>query len=276
MIYTMPIEEVIQNRKSVRTYNNTSLTQEQKNRINEYMNTVSSPLEGKIRFQLIDGAGNPDASAKYGTYGFIKGARQFIGIAASKGDKDALLNVGYTFEKIVLFLASINLGTCWLGGTFNRSDFAIAMNLQEDETIPIVSPIGMAAVNQGMLNSMMRKLAKSDNRKPFNENFFNGNFETPLSQQNAGDYLVPLEMLRLAPSASNSQPWRVLKIANCYHFYMQNKYPAPDMSIINMGIAMCHFELTAIEKGLKGSWISGETPGQKADDLIYIRTWQAD
>lgn len=276
MIFSMPIEQLIQKRKSVRTFSGVLLSAAQKAQIHDYMNSVTSPFSGRVRFQLIDQEDNAEAPAKVGTYGFIKGASQFIGIAVKKEDHDVFLNVGYTFEKIVLFLTSMNLGTCWLGGTFKRSDFEKAMNLQADEAIPIVSPVGMAAQSQNFRERMMRKLAKSDNRKPFDEIFFNGSFETPLLKQDAGDYLVPLEMLRLAPSASNSQPWRVLKSDNQFHFYMQNKYPMMDLSLNDVGIAMCHFYLTAIEKGLKGSWMMDENHEQNADGLLYIRTWKAE
>ena len=35
----------------------------------------------------------------------------------------------------------------------------------------------------------------------------------------AGDYARPLEMVRLAPAATNAQPWRVRKARDVYHFY---------------------------------------------------------
>ena len=35
-------------------------------------------------------------------------------------------------------------------------------------------------------------------------------FAEPLTEEEAGDYQFPLEMLRLAPSAVNKQPWRVV------------------------------------------------------------------
>lgn len=50
--------------------------------------------------------------------------------------------------------------------------------------------------------------------------FFNRNFYTPLNPNDSDEYLEPLEMLRLAPSAMNKQPWRVLKEDNTLHFYI--------------------------------------------------------
>lgn len=33
----------------------------------------------------------------------------------------------------------------------------------------------------------------------------------PLEKEEAGNYEAALEMVRIAPSASNKQPWRILK-----------------------------------------------------------------
>ena len=70
-----------------------------------------------------------------------------------------------------------------------------------------------------------------------------------------------LEAGRLAPSTVNGQPWRILKAEgqNLFHFYLQRKrtyerIPGVDLQRIDMGIAMCHFELTAQELNLRGRW----------------------
>lgn len=51
-------------------------------------------------------------------------------------------SLGYVFEKIVLYITSLGLGTCWLGGSFNKADFEKAITLEEDEFIPVISPMG--------------------------------------------------------------------------------------------------------------------------------------
>ena len=96
--------------------------------------------------------------------------------------------------------------------------------------------------------------------------FFHGTAGQPLTRQHAGDYAIPLDMLRLAPSASNKQPWRVVKDGLAWHFYLQRTrgynsgiasrlLKIPDLQRVDMGIAMCHFALTAAEIGLGGRWV---------------------
>lgn len=93
-------------------------------------------------------------------------------------------------------------------------------------------------------------------------------------------------MLRLAPSASNHQPWRVVQDGGCFHFYFQCTpghgpgSPAfvllniADLQRVDMGIAMCHFELTAREFGLIGQWERRKMDLAKLSGTPeYIVTW---
>jgi len=207
---------------------------------------------------------------KLGTYGFISGARSFIVGILDKQEKDAL-EFGYLFEKIVLFATDLGLQTCWLGGTFNKSHFKQNTNLLENEFIPIVSPVGFKREKPRFLESAMRNVVGADKRKPWNELFFEGNSTVLLSEDNAGSYAVPLEMVRLGPSASNKQPWRIIKDKNAFHFFLcrTNGYGVTsyDMQKNDIGIAKCHFELSANELGLKGTW-------QEMKNINALNGWE--
>jgi len=92
-------------------------------------------------------------------------------------------------------------------------------------------------------------------------------------------------MVRLGPSASNNQPWRILRTGNDWHFHLQRTpgyrkgffqriLRLADLQQIDMGIAMCHFALSAAEKGMRGEWAVREEPIGRADDRMeYIVTW---
>jgi hypothetical protein len=48
-----------------------------------------------------------------------------------------------------------------------------------------------------------------------------------------------------------------------------------DLQRVDMGIAMCHFELTAREAGLSGEWLRAEPDIEKPDSLTeYVVTWR--
>lgn len=115
--------------------------------------------------------------------------------------------------------------------------------------------------------------------------FFQDSFASPLAREAAGPYTGPLEMVRLGPSASNKQPWRILRAGHDWHFYLQRTkgYRAgffqrilrlADIQRIDIGIAMCHFELAAREVGLQGEWVAHEPAIEKTGPLMeYIVSW---
>lgn len=253
----MPVEDVIRTRLSVRTYQHQSVEVEVKFKISTYIETLENPFGSKISFRLIESS-EPVNGAKLGTYGIIKGATDFIGVTVKRGE-NAELSVGYAFEQLILYMTSIGLGTCWMGGTFKRSEFAKAMDVQEDDLFPAISPFGYGAQKRSLSDSLVRYLAKGNQRKSWEELFFDGDFGKSLSRADAGAYELPLEMVRLAPSASNKQPWRIVRQDGSYHFYLAKTpgYGAAlgyDIQKLDMGIAACHFHLMAKEKDLPGKF----------------------
>lgn len=257
--FEKPIIYIIKTRHSVRTYKHEKLSEEIMRKLIDYSRNMKGPFNAKVRLELIDELKVAEkGNVKIGTYGIIKGARSYIAGALEKGD-NSLEMLGYCLEKLVLYGTSLGLGTCWLGGTFKRSQFSKIIDLKENEILPIVIPIGYEADKKSLVEAIMRRGAGSDNRKTWNELFYNGNFETSLDEKSAGSYSSALEMVRLAPSASNKQPWRILKQDNYYHFYMEttkgyDKALGFNIQKIDMGIAMCHFEMTLVEAGIKGGW----------------------
>lgn len=272
MIFEIPFDKVVKLRYSVRTYTSQKISQDMGNQINKYINTLSNPFSLKISFQVLHSETTENAK-KLGTYGMIKGAGEYIG-ATVKNAELSMAALGYEFEKLILYLTSLGLGTCWLGGTFNRGEFAKAMEIKENELFPIISPIGYASEKKRMTDSLVRFFAKSDQRKPWESIFFHKNFSTPLAKADAGQYEEALEMIRLAPSASNKQPWRILKDGSAYHFF-ENKAKGYsdsfgyDIQEIDMGIAACHFHLAALEKGLEGEFAKLPLPEIEIPENIY-------
>jgi hypothetical protein len=154
--------------------------------------------------------------------------------------------------------------------------------LQENETLPTVSPIGYAADRRRLSERIMRRMAGSDRRKPWPELFFNGSFSASLSPDEAGPYAETLENVRRAPSASNKQPWRIVydKNRKTFFFYISRamgyrKLRDVSLQDVDLGIAMCHFELTIKDLGLKGSWRREDTAPQ-VKSLEYVVSWRSE
>lgn len=280
-MFDFPIKETAENRKSIRTYTGAPLSTEDKEKINsyiEYLSTAPSPFEGKVRIRLFDISDESEIKNP-GTYGVIKNAKTFLGVAGEKCDT-AEEAIGYTFEKLILFVQSSGLGTCWLGGTYKKSEFAKAMDVKENEFFHIISPVGYPAPKTHLINKIMRTAIKADSRKPWSTLFFDKNFDTALTEKQAGDFAFVLEMTRLAPSACNKQPWRIVKEGNNFHFYekreMADENSSFDIQKLDMGIAACHFDLAAKEKGLCGKFMKANPNLKAPPKTIYLFSWIAD
>lgn len=280
MDINFPMEEAVKKRYSVRNYIEQEVEPEKRMDISSFIESLDNPFGKKVNFHYLDNNGMENQE-KLGTYGVIIGAKQYIGTTI-KLEPRALEAVGYEVEAVMLYLAHIGIGTCWLGGTFDRQGFAQAMNIAEDEMFPIITPYGYPATNKHTKEIAMRKMIKADHRKEWDELFYNNDFQSPLTQKNAKDLEFPLEMVRLGPSASNKQPWRIVLNGNACHFY---EYKEPgysdsfsyDIQRIDMGIAAAHFDFAVREKGIKGHFDTGSDPElELPDHMEYVFSWIRD
>ncbi|MBU3220316.1 nitroreductase family protein [Clostridium algidicarnis] len=272
-----PLEKAVIKRYSVRNYDEKEIEADKKIQIESFVNSLDNPFGKKVNFHYLDNKGMESGKA-LGTYGVIKGARQYIGTTI-KLEPMALEALGYELESVILYLAHLGIGTCWLGGTFNRKGFAKAMNIGEDEIFPIITPYGYAATKKHLKEIMMRKTISADQRKEWDMLFYKDDFNSTLTKEEAKDLEFPLEMVRLAPSASNKQPWRILLKDNSCHFY---EYKEPgysdrfqyDIQRVDIGIAAAHFDHAVKEKGLKGSFdITCEPELKLPENMEYVFSW---
>lgn len=266
--------ETMKKRISVRTYTGEAIPKDVMQKVRKIIEDTNNPFGAEVRFNLLE---SDNTEGKLGTYGFIRGPKVFIAGCLKKGDKD-LEGYGYAFEKVILDLTELGLGTCWLGGTFKRGTFAKSAQLNEDEYLPAATPIGYAKEKKSLTERIVAASAGARKRIDFSELFFDGDFSTPLKLDDS-DLKTCLEMVRIAPSASNKQPWRVLKQGENLHFYLAetknytgNKAFGFCMQKIDLGIAACHFELAAKELGLNGA-IKINDPKIETK-FEYLFTWE--
>jgi len=279
----MTIIETIKTRKSCRTYCNRAIEPEKLTELRQFLAlNTKTPFGSKVRFLVIDFNEMEISELKnLTTYGVIKGARQFI-VGGVQRQPRAMEDYGYCMERSILKATSMGLGTCLLGGTFKRSGFADKINIREGELLPVISPVGYPRDKRSIVDRIFRMFASSDKRKPWYELFYLYDIDTFLDRENSGSFDIPLECVRIAPSASNKQPWRIIKgrDQNAFHFYLkrtpgyENIIKNIRLQNVDMGIAMCHFELSARELGLKGDWDVND-PQIKKDGMEYIVSWIA-
>jgi len=283
MNFTQPIMDIIRERTSHRTYSGQPLENDMREKIiklleNHDLISPFSKYAGKARFKLISiPEFDPNERKKLGTYGLIKGAQDFI-VGAVEKSKFAREHFGYLMETIILTATDIGLGTCWLGGFFNKSLFSIKINSSSNEIVPAITPIGYP-VQRTIKEKTIRLFVKANKRFSWDRLFFNSELNTPLTREDGGEYSELLEMVRLGPSASNKQPWRIIKLSNenMFHFYtVKTKSNYSKFPPLDIGIAVCHFDLTAKELGFDGIWLSENPQISGTEDLLYKISWNED
>jgi hypothetical protein len=277
---------LIHRRYSCRTYLARQLSAADRQALTAFMATrTQGPLGSAARFGLIAASTDDEGALKrLGTYGFIKGATGFL-VGAVRGGAGDLEDYGYLLEEIVLHATGMGLGTCWLGGTFTRSTFTSRFGgVGRDETIPAVVSIGYPADDGA---ERIREREQGTRRFPPDELFFAGAWAEPLGRERADGHDDALEAVRMAPSATNRQPWRIVRSGGDWHFYLVRTkgygkgspwfklLRIADLQRVDLGIAMCHFELVARGSGRDGRWVV-EDPGLSLPDpgIEYTATWR--
>ena len=272
------VKEVIKRRISNRTYEERSLTEEDKKKLLEFNSTLTNPFGVEVKVQYISKEKGAD-DVQLGTYGTIKGAKDFLAITV-KDQPYAMEAIGYQFENLVLYATDMGIGTVWLAGTFKRKDFINAIEIGEDDLFPCICPLGYPALKQSFLEKITKASLGSKKRKDWDKLFFLEDFTKVLTKADAGIYEDALEMLRLAPSATNSQPWAVVKEGNKFHFFCNYKNTLNDdvkkIKHIDIGIALSHFYQTAMSKGLNGSLQVQDIGFSIPDNMHYVLSYVAD
>ncbi len=215
-------------RKSTRKYQQQALASEQLSRIEAFVKDAK-PLFPQIRtrIELVNASEVKGmVSAK---------APHYLLIYSEKAD-GYLTNAGFLLQQADLYLASLGLGSCWLG-------MAKAAAPAKDG-LPFVIMLALGE-------------AEGDPRRQ-NVSEFN---RKPLSVISTGQD-ERLEAVRLAPSATNSQPWYFACTEDGVYAYRQKlgalkAIMYETMNQIDMGIALCHLWLASAHVGRTFSFDSG-------------------
>ncbi len=262
----MNIIEAMKERLSVRSFNGEHLPAETIEALKQAVDEATSPFGGSVTIRLksfdLKGAYKPS------TYGMITGATEFF-LLGIKKDKASALSAGFKFEQVVLKAWQMGLGTCWIAATFKGSDFDRGETWPDGEELLIICPVGVAS-KPTIKEKITRMAIRSAKRQPFGQLFFDGDFSTPLSEDSR--FGEALAMMRLAPSSTNSQPWRALVSGNKVYFYYK---PKSEASVLDCGIGMCHFFETEQFNGRSGRFVEESSAPTPPDNWIYLTTYIA-
>ena len=256
---------LIAKRRSVRTFSSKELSEDVLASIGECVKGVTNPFGVDVEFRLLD-------AKKYGLSSpVIVGEKWYLAAKTKKGNE---LAYGYSFEYACLYALSLDVGSVMLGSSLSRSAFEKAMEVKDGEAMFVATPLGYIAEKMSIRETLMRKGVKADERYAFEKLFFEKDFDTPYKKD--GEFQEAFEALRLAPSAVNKQPWRCVVDGDKVHFFEAKTLKAGalgDLQKVDMGIALCHFDLVMKESGVSGKFEQADPNLSLADSLEYIITY---
>lgn len=277
MEYQHKVTELVAMRSSWRTYEDVPLDGTIRDQLDEACAAQDRGLFGEaLRIRLVDLRQTAPPGAKLGDYGTLKNVRYFLAGVIGDGPL-AYESYGYRMEQLVLLATDLGLGTCWLG-YFDKTLFP-DQQPGEGEIFPAVSAVGWVASRRRLAERLIRTAVRAKKRKPREKLFFDGELGRPLSVEAAGAYERPLTGVRVAPSSGNTQPWRVVKEPGepVFHFHLvqvKEGYQRRRLHDIDVGIAMCHFELVARRDRLDGEWRALDSPPcETPDKTDYVVSW---
>ncbi|KHD37503.1 nitroreductase [Clostridium acetobutylicum] len=175
------------------------------------------------------------------SYGMFSGVQNYIALVG-KNDKLLREKVGYYGEKIVLEATTMNLGTCWVGGSFDKE--ACSAAIEENEILLGVITVGNVSKNFSIKEKLIFKAIHRKSKKV--EEMCETKGEVPEWFKDG------MMAVKKAPSAINKQPVR---------FRFENSTVTAAVKDdnedeqIDLGIAKLHFEIGA--KGGKWQWGNG-------------------
>ena len=164
-----------------------------------------------------------------------KRGQEYCILLYSEKKEGYLSNIGYIGEQLDLYLASLNIGALWFGigkteeRSYNGLDFVIMIAIAK------------------MPQDKFRKDMFKSKRKPLNEVWHGVHYT------NIGN------IARFAPSACNTQPWKVTTEEKCLTVYRYKKpgkrgiMPADKVvhyNRIDIGIFLCFLELSLMENSI--------------------------
>ena len=231
-------------RKSFRRFDDTLiLSEEELQDINEKIESLN-PLvnEIEIKYKIVP---RENTTSKRGEYCLL---------IFSEEKEHYLLNVGYMFEQLDLYLASRNIGVCWYG-----------MGKVNEPQCENLKYVIMMALGKGKENEFRKGYKKSKRRET--SNIWKGDLSLELA-----------EVVKYAPSACNTQPWRVICQNNTLKIYrttevksIMPKEKVPFYNSIDMGIFLYFIELTLSHN--KFSFQRTLSPENNGSNLVPIATY---
>lgn len=268
----MDYSAMIQNRKSVREFQDAKVPESTLDRIKQYYESDCKRLVPSIQTELrFFGYGSREKlKGAAGYRDFIIGAADYFVLLSDEADF-MLENAGFIAEDLILHMTELDLGSCWL--TFgDGEEIKKALAIESDKRAVALVAFGFEkkAAKRIYLNIKNMSKVEADVKREFysprlgiDNMVFSGKWgdRTGVNEE-IGDMDSALWQafyaVSLAPSYLNRQPYGfVLDGGAVVLISKSDAYTEENDQKLNLGIAMLHFSSVASQMVGKLTWTLG-------------------
>lgn len=214
----------IDRRKSIRKYLPIPVAHEKRLRMMELIGRYNET--GGLSMQWVEDAAEAFKGLK--SYGFFRNARSVIVLKGKANDPHLCEKLGYFGELLVLHATSLDLGSCFVAGTFDQKSRCFSVG--NDETFVAVVTVGEVA------GGIPKERAQRRRRKKPEQLYIA--YETPEAW-----FLKGIDAVYQAPSAMNKQPVHFSYVDGAVRAAVDKETNA---TLLDLGIAKLHFEIAAL------------------------------
>jgi hypothetical protein len=237
----MQLKDAIEIRKSRRKYIATQLKSSDADSLSSLISELNTIGQIKMRLVLDNGEA---FNGFRKSYGMLSGVKSYVVLIGREEDVIGLEKLGYYGEWLILHATTLGLGTCWVGGTFDRNSCSVEFD--DNESIVCAITVGNIQENLSAKEKLIHRLTHRKTKTI--DQMYTSNQQVP-------DWFVSgMGAVQKAPSAINRQP--VMLTYKDGIVTAAVKDITGDGFTLDLGIAKLHFELGAGG----GKWISAMVP----------------
>jgi nitroreductase len=250
----------IYERKSIRQFRSDSIPADLLDRIHEWASGAQG-LDQSHQFivEIHDYDTQDKRSQAVGGFGRIMSPPHFL-VPYLIGGKQALIDLGFRTQQIVLEMWRHGIGSCYIGCVHRQKRVKKALGLPPEAAIAAFIAFGVPDWNQPerLFRQISHLFTHSNRRKTFRDLFLDSGWQEVEIESSILRHV--LEAGRYAPSAMNTQPWRFriedrrlavfAKISDANRIYDHRQdYPLHDA-----GICMANMSMAARVWGSGVDW----------------------
>ena len=248
-------------RRSVRRYEKRPLDEATLAQVREIISGVKPLIPGN-RFEVLvrDEVVGEDLVTVLGGYGRFYTPPHSLA-PYMLGEQHVLEDLGYRTEQIVVRLAALGVGSCYIGALKRESEVRVHLGLPKGARIAASLVFGRpaAAVGGRTFNTLMRRGLGGHKRLSVKRIFFQETFDGPAAPPS--DISPLIQAARSAPSGVNAQPWRFLWRNGRLHLFVTRNNPkytmagSQEYALHDGGICMANVTLAMEALGMAGRWV---------------------